>query len=211
MTFSCFEPGNQTKENTHGFPVACALLFRGDVVPKDVSAAVAVIETKHTIQFVDWCPTGFKLGICNEPPSYLPLPGLVSARCASLLRASTPQRLCLPSSNTLNALPQFIEPRRSATMGTSFNMPLHALPASTYDRPHTPVPRAIEQPMNLNPPPSPPSSPARTTPHPHLHHTNSHPPTPRLFDAAACFAKPTPTRTYLQSSEYQHHFSLLDS
>jgi tubulin alpha len=52
--------------------VACALLFRGDVVPKDVSAAVAVIKTKRTIQFVDWCPTGFKLGICNEPPSYVP-------------------------------------------------------------------------------------------------------------------------------------------
>ncbi|KAF7288269.1 Tubulin alpha chain [Mycena chlorophos] len=53
--------------------LACALLFRGDVVPKDVSAAVnAVIKTKRTIQFGDWCPTGFKLGICNEPPSYVP-------------------------------------------------------------------------------------------------------------------------------------------
>ena len=40
---------------------------RGDVVPKDVNAAVATIKTKRTIQFVDWCPTGFKLGICNEP------------------------------------------------------------------------------------------------------------------------------------------------
>ncbi|KAG9075213.1 alpha-tubulin, partial [Ceratobasidium sp. 370] len=51
---------------------ACCLLFRGDVVPKDVNAAVAVIKTKRTIQFVDWCPTGFKLGICNEPPSAVP-------------------------------------------------------------------------------------------------------------------------------------------
>ena len=22
--------------------------------------------------FVDWCPTGFKLGICNEPPAQVP-------------------------------------------------------------------------------------------------------------------------------------------
>ncbi|EAX86169.1 alpha-tubulin 2, putative [Trichomonas vaginalis G3] len=44
----------------HGKYMACTLLYRGDVVPKDVSAAVATIKTKRTIQFVDWCPTGFK-------------------------------------------------------------------------------------------------------------------------------------------------------
>lgn len=42
--------------------VACCLLYRGDVVPKDTQAAVASIKTKRTIQFVDWCPTGFKVG-----------------------------------------------------------------------------------------------------------------------------------------------------
>ena len=43
------------------FAVATCLLYRGDVVPKDVQAAVASIKTKRTIQFVDWCPTGFKV------------------------------------------------------------------------------------------------------------------------------------------------------
>ncbi|WWC89995.1 tubulin alpha-1A chain [Kwoniella dendrophila CBS 6074] len=52
--------------------MACCLLYRGDVVPKDVNAAVANVRTKRTIQFVDWCPTGFKLGICNEPPALVP-------------------------------------------------------------------------------------------------------------------------------------------
>lgn len=37
--------------------------IRGDVVPKDVNAAIATIKTKRSIQFVDWCPTGFKVGI----------------------------------------------------------------------------------------------------------------------------------------------------
>ena len=41
--------------------MACCLLFRGDVVPKDVNASIANIKTKRTIQFVDWCPTGFKV------------------------------------------------------------------------------------------------------------------------------------------------------
>ena len=43
--------------------MACCMLYRGDVVPKDVNAAIATIKTKRTIQFVDWCPTGFKVGI----------------------------------------------------------------------------------------------------------------------------------------------------
>ena len=46
----------------HGKYMACCLLYRGDVVPKDVNAAIATIKTKRTIQFVDWCPTGFKVG-----------------------------------------------------------------------------------------------------------------------------------------------------
>jgi len=38
-------------------PEACCMMYRGDVVPKDVNKAVATIKTKRTIQFVDWCPT----------------------------------------------------------------------------------------------------------------------------------------------------------
>jgi hypothetical protein len=45
--------------------MAVCLLYRGDVVPKDVNAAIAAIKVSKTIQFVDWCPTGFKV------PSYL--------------------------------------------------------------------------------------------------------------------------------------------
>ena len=52
--------------------VACCLLYRGDVVPKDVQAAVATIKTRKTIQIVDWCPTAFKLGVCSEPAAYVP-------------------------------------------------------------------------------------------------------------------------------------------
>merc|ERR1711904_315382 len=47
-------------------------MYRGDVVPKDVNASVATIKTKRTIQFVDWCPTGFKCGINYQPPTVVP-------------------------------------------------------------------------------------------------------------------------------------------
>ena len=63
MTFSCFETGNQMvkADPREGKYMACCLLYRGDVVPKDAQSAIATIKTKRTIQFVDWCPTGFKV------------------------------------------------------------------------------------------------------------------------------------------------------
>merc|ERR1711879_390086 len=39
---------------------------------KDVSASIAKVKTNKTIQFVDWCPTGFKCGINNEAPTAVP-------------------------------------------------------------------------------------------------------------------------------------------
>ena len=48
------------------------MLYRGDVVPKDVNAAIASIKAKRSVQFVDWCPTGFKVGINYQPPSVVP-------------------------------------------------------------------------------------------------------------------------------------------
>ncbi|VDN44582.1 unnamed protein product [Dibothriocephalus latus] len=56
----------------HGKYMACCMLYRGDVAPKDVNASIATIKTKRTIQFVDWCPTGFKVGINYQPPTVVP-------------------------------------------------------------------------------------------------------------------------------------------
>ena len=100
LTNSVFEPASMmTKcDPRHGKYMACALLYRGDVVPKDVNAAVAtikvrdsdtfsicapscladlesitiVVQTKRTIQFVDWSPGGFKVGINYQPPTVVP-------------------------------------------------------------------------------------------------------------------------------------------
>ncbi|KAF9453041.1 tubulin alpha [Macrolepiota fuliginosa MF-IS2] len=91
MTFSCFENGNQMVkcDPKEGKYMACCLLFRGDVVPKDVQVAVSNIKTKRTIQFVDWCPTGFKLGICNEPPAHVPGGDLAKASRSLCMLSNT--------------------------------------------------------------------------------------------------------------------------
>lgn len=74
ITANCFEPGSQMVkcDPRHGKYMSCCLLYRGDVAPKDVSSAIANIKTKKTIQFVDWCPTGFKVGINNQAPVVVP-------------------------------------------------------------------------------------------------------------------------------------------
>ena len=74
ITNACFEPSNQMVkcDPRHGKYMACCVLYRGDVVPKDVTAAIANIKTKRSIQFVDWCPTGFKVGINHQPPATVP-------------------------------------------------------------------------------------------------------------------------------------------
>merc|ERR1711897_17051 len=74
ITMSVFEPASMFVkcDPRHGKYMACCLMYRGDVVPKDVNAAVATIKTKRTIQFVDWCPTGFKCGINYQPPTVVP-------------------------------------------------------------------------------------------------------------------------------------------
>ena len=63
ITSACFEPTNQMVkcDPRNGKYMACCLLYRGDVVPKDVNTAIANIKTRRSIQFVNWCPTGFKV------------------------------------------------------------------------------------------------------------------------------------------------------
>ncbi|KAG0429827.1 hypothetical protein HPB47_023255 [Ixodes persulcatus] len=82
ITNSCFEPVNQMY-------MACCLLYRGDVVPKDVNAAIAAIKAKSSIRFVDWCPTGFKVGINYQPPTVVPGGDLAKVQRAVCMLSNT--------------------------------------------------------------------------------------------------------------------------
>ena len=52
--------------------MAVALLYRGDVIPCECTAAVAALKAKNTFNLVEWCPTGFKLGINYQKPVRIP-------------------------------------------------------------------------------------------------------------------------------------------
>ena len=67
ITRACFDANSQMVkcDPTKGKYMAVCLLYRGDVVPKDVNSAIASLKANRMIQFVDWCPTGFK--VTNVP------------------------------------------------------------------------------------------------------------------------------------------------
>ncbi|KAG9079059.1 alpha-tubulin [Ceratobasidium sp. UAMH 11750] len=91
LTYSCFEPGNQTVKcgPSDDKLMACCLLFHGDVVPNNVQGAIKDIKTKRVVQFANWCPTGFKLGICNEPPTCIPGGDSAKVACSLCILSNT--------------------------------------------------------------------------------------------------------------------------
>ncbi|XP_051865791.1 tubulin alpha-1C chain-like [Pristis pectinata] len=96
ITRMCFNPGNQMVkcDPRQGKYMACCMLYRGDVVPKDVSTSIATIKRSQTVKFVDWCPTGFKVGINNQPPTVVPGGDL----------AQVPRAVCTMSNTTAIAV-----------------------------------------------------------------------------------------------------------
>ncbi|KAM6953400.1 LOW QUALITY PROTEIN: tubulin alpha-8 chain-like [Aplochiton taeniatus] len=69
ITNACFEQANQmVNEPRRGKYMACCLLFPGDV--DSVNVAIIAIKSRHSIQCVNWCLTGFRVGI-----NYARVPG----------------------------------------------------------------------------------------------------------------------------------------
>ena len=63
ITANCFLPKSQLVkcDPRLGKYMSVCLLYRGDIVPKDVNNAIAEVKNNRNIHFVDWCPTGFKV------------------------------------------------------------------------------------------------------------------------------------------------------
>ena len=49
--------------------MACCLVYRGDVSSIESNEAVDKFKRDRTINLVDWCPTGFKVGRNDNAPA----------------------------------------------------------------------------------------------------------------------------------------------
>jgi len=91
ITSAVFEPQNQMVkcDPRHGKYMACCLMYRGDVVPKDVNAAIKKVRGKKSIRFVDWSPCGFKVGINSQPVTVVPGDAMASVKRSVTLISNT--------------------------------------------------------------------------------------------------------------------------
>uniref|UniRef100_A0A3B3ZQB4 Tubulin alpha chain n=1 Tax=Periophthalmus magnuspinnatus TaxID=409849 RepID=A0A3B3ZQB4_9GOBI len=77
-------------DTRQGKYMLCCLLYRGDVVHQEVNVAVARLKAKKMLHFVDWCPTGIKVGITHRPPTLVPGEDLAKVdRAVCMLSNST--------------------------------------------------------------------------------------------------------------------------
>ena len=92
ITKAAFEPNNQMVkcDPRKGKYMACCMLYRGDVVSKEANAAITAVKNKGNIQFVDWSPTGFKVGLNYQKPIVIPGGDI----------AATSRALCMLSNTT---------------------------------------------------------------------------------------------------------------
>jgi tubulin alpha len=74
MSDACFQPSSffvkfnawEPKEDKY---MAVSLNYRGDVMSKDSNATAQWLKSADKITFVEWCPTGFKVGLNAQPPA----------------------------------------------------------------------------------------------------------------------------------------------
>jgi len=92
LTTSAFNPNSMMAKCNpqHGKYMSCCLMYRGDIVSNDVTRALAIIKSKSSIRFVDWSPTGFKVGINGQAPTAVPGSDLAAApRALTMISNST--------------------------------------------------------------------------------------------------------------------------
>lgn len=91
LTTSVFTPSQMMAkcDPRRGKYMATCLMYRGDVRSKEVSSAVRHVKEKHYNKFVDWCPTGYKIGINFEPPHAVPGGDLAKVHRALAMIANT--------------------------------------------------------------------------------------------------------------------------
>merc|ERR1719213_1120256 len=76
ITDHVFQPANMLVKYQAFDPVedkymAVSLNYRGEIKSKEANATVQWLKQNNKMSFVEWCPTGFKIGLNNTPASII--------------------------------------------------------------------------------------------------------------------------------------------
>merc|ERR1712173_150392 len=71
-TDTCFQPKNMLVKYADFDPVedkymAISINYRGDIMSKEANSTVQWLKQNNKVSFVEWCPTGFKIGLDGTP------------------------------------------------------------------------------------------------------------------------------------------------
>merc|ERR1712087_361778 len=74
ITDACFQPKNMLVKYADFDPVedkymAISINYRGDIMSKEANSTVQWLKQNNKVSFVEWCPTGFKIGLNGTPPA----------------------------------------------------------------------------------------------------------------------------------------------
>merc|ERR1712142_1070911 len=76
ITDHSFQPQNMLVKYYDFDPVedkymAISINYRGDIKSKEANATVQWLKQNNKVSFVEWCPTGFKIGLNNTPAAVI--------------------------------------------------------------------------------------------------------------------------------------------
>ncbi|BHF73741.1 Tubulin is the major constituent of microtubules [Sparganum proliferum] len=91
ITAAAFQRNNQlvNVDLRAGRYMSCCLFYRGDVSPTEINRTLSAIKKKRSMDFVEWCPTGFKSSLSAQPPAVLPGGDLAKLQRAVCVAANT--------------------------------------------------------------------------------------------------------------------------
>merc|ERR1712241_1155912 len=77
ITDHVFQPQNMLVKYEDFDPVedkymAISLNYRGEIMSKEANSTVQWLKQNNKVAFVEWCPTGFKIGLNNTPAAGVP-------------------------------------------------------------------------------------------------------------------------------------------
>jgi tubulin alpha len=90
VTNECFLPPNMLVKYTDFDPeadkyMAVSLNYRGKVISKEANATVQWLKNNKKLAFVEWCPTGFKIGLNDIPPAVLEVDDIAPAPLSAVM------------------------------------------------------------------------------------------------------------------------------
>merc|ERR1712117_351598 len=65
--------------------MAISLNYRGAIKSKEANSTVQWIKQQAKVSFVEWCPTGFKIGLNDQPPAFVAGDPLVSNKKTAVM------------------------------------------------------------------------------------------------------------------------------